>query len=478
MDMEAHLVTGGIGSLAGGLGYLGSLALTRDPQQAAQADAAIGNALTYAPRTALGKKWSGEIQNDIGYLGQKGGNIAGGAVTDASARMGLPPAIAGGLGAAANTLYNVPQFLLGADTGAETDVAPPESAIPGAEHGLVVPPSTTNPTLFNRLLEGFGGKLATAQHASIKNQPIIDSVVRNEFNLPEGTPLTPDTMERVRAEAAAPYKAVAAIPEITFGPEYEAELNKLGGQSAKISRALPNFKAAGADQVNQLLQSLRPENGVMDGETAVELSKTLRSEGSAHWAAANRTGDPVERSLGKAYSGAAAAVENAVEAHLKSIGQDELASEWDNARRTIAKTYSVQSALDGAGHVDARNLGKQLIKGKPLSGNLATLADFANAYPKAANVAWSKESVPGISPLDVAFGSTMGFGTGLATHEPLAGVAAGSIPLGRMAVRSGLLSKPGQYLGIPGVSPMVPTIGNLARFGIAGLPSESNEDAK
>ena len=213
----------------------------------------------------------------------------------------------------------------------------------------------------------------------------------------------------------------------------------------------------------------------MDGETAVELSKNLRNQASAYWNSSGRTGDPVERSLAKAYSGAAAAVENAVQSHLESIGKPELADEWDQARRTIAKTYSVQSALDGAGNVDAAKLGKQSIKGKPLSGNMEMIADFANAYPKSSNVRWSKESVPGLSPLDVYGGSAVGLGAGLATGNALGGLAGAAVPLARMGTRSYLLSKGGQALGIPGVTPTLvrPALDALGRTAIAGLPGES-----
>ena len=251
METEAHVVTGGIGSLAGGLGYLGSLALTQDPEKAAQAQQTISNAMTYEPRTALGQKWTAQVGNDVSYLGQKGGDIAGQYVAE---KTGSPA-----LGAAANVAMNVPQFLVGSEAGKEVGGAEPLEATgllkKAQDAGLVVPPATSNPTLFNRLSEAVPGKLSTAQHASIKNQPVINSLVRKDLGMPEDAPLTMDNLSAVRQSAAPAYQAVASLPEIKFGPEYNTELDKLSETSGKLSSTLPKYKALGADQINSLVDS-------------------------------------------------------------------------------------------------------------------------------------------------------------------------------------------------------------------------------
>jgi hypothetical protein len=468
--------TGGIGSLAGGLGYLGNLAAGGTPEQAEAMRQKIAGGLTYSPRTEEGKSQLDEMGKAADtYLGGEGGRKVGDIVLD---KTGSP-----GLAAAANTAVNIPQFLLGAKGGEELGkgVTPPEPVKPtvtqdvlkkGQDLGYVVPPTTTNPTVFNKVAEGVVGKQSTAQLASIKNQPITDSLVRKEFGLDHNDELTPDTMAQIRSEQSPAYQAVAAIPEIKFGPSYNKELGSLTKTADKITSALPGFKSTGAEQVQQLVQSLKPENGSMDGETAVELSKTLRNEASTYEASSNRTGAPNDKALAKAYRGAATAVENAIQDHLQSIGKPELADNWDNARRTIAKTYSVQDALDGAGHVDASKLAKQSIKGKPLSGNLEAIADFANAFPKATNLKWSKESVPGLSPLDVYGGSALGLAAGVHEGAVLPAAAGAMVPLSRMAGRSALLSKPGQKLATPSGPGTPGSIATpLGQLSIAGAPA-------
>lgn len=325
--------------------------------------------------------------------------------------------------------------------GATAPAAAADTALTRAQKlGYVVPPATSNPNIANSVAEGFAGKLTTAQAASMRNQSVTNRLVRSELGLPEDAPLTSETLDGVRSSQSPAYEAIKAIPDIKFGPDYASELDKLTGTANKITATLPNYRSTGSEQVKSLIDSLKPAGGVMDGETAVELSKSLRSEASSYELAASRTGDPQSRTLARAYRGSAEAVENSIESHLNDIGKPELAKDWDDARRTIAKTYSVQNALDGAGNVDATKLGKQLLKGKPLSGNLEAAADFANSYPKAARTL--KESVPGMSPLDVYGGAAMEAVTG----NPLA-LAVGPA---RMAARSALLSPLGQKMARPG----------------------------
>lgn len=478
--------TGGVGSLAGGLGYLGNLAAGGTPEQAEAMRQRIASDLTYSPKTEEGKKQTAAMGEAAGMLGQTGGEKLGSAVMDVTGS----PALA----TAANVAVNIPQFLVGAKGAGKVGEGLAEPIPPtlstaqdvlqrGQEKGLVVSPSTVNPSIGNKLTEGAVGKLSTAQAASIKNQPIFDSLARQDFGLSPEDDLSPETMARIRSEQSPAYDAVKAVPEIKFGPEYNKELSVLTKTADKITSELPDFKATGSEQVKTLVNSIQPPSGTLSGESAVELSKTLRNEASSYYDSANRTGSPSDKALAAAYRGSATAVENAIENHLTNIGKPELAANWDNARTTIAKTYSLQDALDGAGHVDVSKLAKQSIKGKPLSDNLDLMADWANNFPKSSNLKWSKESVPGLSPLDVYGGSALGLASaahqlaGAPGHAATAGTIGAAalgaaIPVSRMVGRSAILSGPGQRLM---TRPSVPTPGSIAtplgQAAVAGMPT-------
>jgi hypothetical protein len=468
--------TGGLGSLAGGLTYAGALMKGDSPETAENARQQVSSALTYSPRTAEGKRQAGEMgQAADYYMGGAGGRAVGEKVADVT---GSPS-----LGAAANTLVNVPQFLAGGKVAKDVPTAKPvevpltdqAATLKRAQDlGLVVPPATTNPTLLNRGIEGVAGKISVGQAASIKNQPRINDLGRQELGLPEDADLTPATLDKYRSSQSPAYQAIAAVPEIKFGPEYNKELNGLTKASDKITGDLPNYRSTGAEKVQALVDSIKPPSGAMSGETAVELSKSLRSEATAYDNSANRSGDPHDRALARAYRGSATAVENAIQSHLESIGQPELAANWDTARRNIAKSYSIESSLDGAGNIDASKLGKQSIKGKPLSGNLEAIADFANAFPKAAKVGASKESMPGISPLDLFAGTTAALGIGTTGHGVGPSLATGlAWPAGRMSARALATSKLGQKLAVPS-GPKAPVLGPAV--GKAAIVGSVNSD--
>lgn len=114
------------------------------------------------------------------------------------------------------------------------------------------------------------------------------------------------------------------------------------------------------------------------------------------------------------------------------------------ARQDIAKSYSVQKAVNPAtGDVSAQSLARELVKGKPLSGDLRTIAEVASAFPKATQAL--KESPKAVSPLDFAFGG----GASIATGNPLALATLAARPAARALQLSpmyqGLLARPQSY---------------------------------
>jgi hypothetical protein len=113
---------------------------------------------------------------------------------------------------------------------------------------------------------------------------------------------------------------------------------------------------------------------------------------------------------------------------------------YREARKLIAKTYTVQKALNAeTGDVSAQTLARELGKGKPLSGDILTAAQAGAAFPKATQAL--KETPKALSPLD--FGAA-GLGLMGSGGNPLA--AAGLIA--RPAARAALLSSPAQRMAL------------------------------
>jgi hypothetical protein len=296
--------------------------------------------------------------------------------------------------------------------------------------GYVVPPSTTNPTAANRIAESVSGKAATHQSAAVKNQVVTNRLVRQELGLPPDAPLTKKALNTIRSDEGMVYKALKSVGRITTDNDYLDDLAKLASSVDEVAKDFPELNVGASAEVNKLVDGLLKDS--FDASSAVELVKQLRKDASANLSFA-AAADPSKRALGTAQREAAGAVEDMLIRHLNSTGKSALAKRFDAARVRIAKTYSVEAALnEGTGNVVATNLATQLKKGKPLSGNFEKIARFAQAFPEAAR---EMKSSAGVSALDAATAVVGG-----STLNP----ALFALPAARIGVREALLSKAGQ----------------------------------
>jgi len=306
--------------------------------------------------------------------------------------------------------------------------------------GYVVPPSSANPTRLNQALEGISGKIKTAQVASDRNQAVTNELAKKALGLADDQPLTIDTLNAVRREAGKAYEAVRGTG--TVAPD-EGFTKALDGLAAKYAGAAKDFPKAVKSEVTDMLDSLRVPK--FDADSAVDMIKILRDDADA----AYRAG---KNGLGKAAKGAADAIEAQLERHIERLeGPGPALQAFREARQQIAKTYSVQKALnETTGNVDARKLGALLERGKPLSGELRTAGEFGRAFPKAAQTL--KEAPGALSPLD--------FGAAFLSGNPVALAV-------RPAVRNMLLSAPYQAaMTTPNYAP-----GMVNRLAASGGPA-------
>jgi len=295
--------------------------------------------------------------------------------------------------------------------------------------GYVIPPSQANPSAWNRLLESISGKVQTAQHASARNQEVTNRLAKQALGLPQDQPITPHALKAVRDQAGQAYDALSTGQFVTDAT-FKGQIRALSDGQRLLAQQFPEIAddavlkmAANLDNVTQV-----------DGRTLIELSKALREK--AAQAFKNSATD-----AGRFYKGAAMELEDLIERNLLytgSGGQNALRA-FQQARETIAKSYTVEGALNGAtGTVNAQQLAAQLSRGKPLTGDLRTAAEFGQAFPKAAAPVERQGSVLPGSPLDwIAAG-----GLSAATGDPTMMAAVAARPL----ARSVLLSAPYQRL--------------------------------
>lgn len=270
----------------------------------------------------------------------------------------------------------------------------------GRKLGLTVPPSTTRPTITNRALETIGGKIATKQGASLKNQDVVYQAAQRYAGLPKNQALSEGALAQARNAAAKPYREIAALSD--------------------------------------------------DAASALERWRQANFEKNLQWNYFNRSGDPAAYKAASAADDAADAALDAIEAEAKKVlsgpGAKQMIDALKAARRQIAKIHTVESSMRGSA-VDPAALAKASGK-KPLEGELKTISEFAKNFPKA----MERPQLQGsggvnqlMSTLMTGFGGTAGGAVGGPAGAGVGAAmgygAAQTIP---PAVRSLILSKPYQ----------------------------------
>jgi hypothetical protein len=297
-----------------------------------------------------------------------------------------------------------------------------QAANAASKEGYVIPPADLEPGALSEAVSAFSGKIKTAQVASQRNQQVTDKLARQALGLKPGEALTDDVLQTIRNQAAQQgYAPIRNAGTVQADKAFFDTLDNIAATQQGASRSFPGL---GENGVPDMVAKLRQQ--AFDAGDAIDATRVLREAADK----AYRQGD---KTVGKASKQAADAIEGMLERHLQAVGNPEALAAFRDARTLIAKTYSVQGGLNSqTGNVSAQALAKQLQKGRPLSGDLRTIAETADAFPKATQAL--KEAPKALSPLDMMVGAG-----GAASGNPLM-----MAWLGRPLARNALLSAPVQ----------------------------------
>lgn len=417
-----------------------------------------------AQAIASGGMKAGSMSGAAGLAARAtGGAISGGAMaglvdpesagTGALIGAAMPVAIKGAshvMGAAAKSLR-----------GPAVPEATRQVAQMAQQAGYVIPPTQVRPSLANRIMEGTAGKISTAQNASARNQEVTNRLARKALGLADDAQLSPEALGGLRKDAGRAYQALRSLGDVVPDASYQKELGNIASTYKGAAQAFPGLAD---DAVGDLVQTLNVPKFNADG--AVDALTLLRDRADAAFA----KGD---KGVAKATKQAAGVLEDLLERHAQSTGSPDALKALREARQLIAKTYSVEKALNPAtGTVSAQKLAAQLQRGKPLSGELRKVAEFGASFPKAAQAVEQMGSLPQISPLDWALGG----GASVATASPLPALMMGVRPAARAAalsgpVQRGLLAAPAPAgSGISTGLLSGPSSGGLLQLGVRSAP--------
>lgn len=331
-----------------------------------------------------------------------------------------------------------------------------EAARRASQMGYVIPPADLNPGALTEAISGLSGKIKTAQVASQRNQAVTDKLARQALGLGQADELSADVLQGIRQRAGQAYDAIKSTGTVTADKTFMDALDKIAATQQGAGRSFPGLQNNG---VTDLVASLK--QAAFDAGDAVDATKVLREVADK----AYRQGDAT---LGKAAKSASDALEGVLERHLQAQGATDALRGFQEARKLIAKTYTVQKALTSeTGNVSAQKLAQELAKGKPLSGELANIARVSQAFPKATQAL--KEAPKSVSPLDFAVSG----GAAMASQNPLALLALGARPVARNLLLSGTMQRAALNPGfnVPMAARIAPSIANNKLLQLLGMPA-------
>jgi hypothetical protein len=337
-----------------------------------------------------------------------------------------------------------------------------EIAKAAIEQGATLPPTQVNPSILNSILEGISGKQTTQQVASIKNQAVVNKQANKALRLPEDTLITPQVLQQFRDQKGLAYEALRSNPNYYADKSFLSELNK------ETSR-LQSMKSLDVATEINLLNNLKQMN--FTGDELVDSIKRLRDSSKTN---SSVFASAENKDLGKAQKFAAQQLEALAGRNLKNFNQPDVLKNFQEARQDIAKSFTIEKALNAAtGDVSGAKLGQLAASGKIVPSELKAIADAAATYSKAFQNPAVIGSVPLISPLDLATAAI----ASSSTANPMIMATALTRPTLRAGITSGMYQRnmlPNTQVQAPGLLNRI-TSNPMTNYGLGQLPEYGTE---
>lgn len=402
-------------------------------------------AMTYEPRTKLGGQIAGLATAPFEAWSQGADAITERVIdpakypaTAAGIKTGIE-ALPMALGVGSKSAVNRARVLAETEADVRRKLAEPKDAAIkyAADKGILISPAEANPSLLNRIAEGFSGQSKVQLQMSAANQPTYNNIVRSSFGIPKDVVLDIDSLAAVRKEWGKKYDSARNIGEVPLDSKYGADLDGIVKKYEGAEKSFPAEKS----EVQKAVDSARTTVSGNSFDASAAIDKISIERGKAD--KAFRQGD---KELGKAHKAIADAIEAQIDRHLdsanaKGLFTPAMINDMRQARQVIAKTYDVQKHLDAGGNVDVRGLAKELKKGK-LSGDLKDIAEVGAQFPGSSMPPGKNAPTIG-SWGDIGMGGLGGVMSAVSGHSSpgiMGGIAAAAT-LSRPAIRAALSNK-------------------------------------
>ena len=403
-EILANLGTGTIGQAVGGLAGLAGAALPGPQGQGAAWSQKVSNALTYQPQTNAAQTALGGVGKGFEYANEKlgqAGEAVGGNVGRSIGENAIPVAM---------TVAPVPKLLRQARVAA---ALPPENMIPAPlsegtpgkfyapqdvtvarnmaeklrahdlaqENKIATVPSETNPTRTNRMGMEAADVGEVEAKLSRQNESQWGKMLANDPDIDIRGPLSAEAIKAVRDRAA---QSSGEIAKTGLVLPSEGHLGQIEGLRAKPT---VGGKAA-ANEVNTRVNEAI--DLVKNGADASELLRNISQLRKDARTTFKRNDAGVDAIAGaEANLKLANTFEDMLDTHLSGLnernphgGFDTLGEQYRNDRRTMAKSYTLDEALDhNTGKIDPGVIARITASDNALTGKFADVGKIAGNFP-------------------------------------------------------------------------------------------------
>lgn len=441
---------------------------------------AVREALTYTPRTSVGKYVSSNVLSTIGSVIDKGtsavGNVAYDLTGSETARSVAKEAatqgigfvgIKGGASSKAATIASNLKKAKALKQSALDSALKNKIRIEGNKLGLIAPSETGIKHTISNV-----GKVNPA--ISNKNMKTATNALSEEVGLPKGAIRDIDIYDRVNELGKAYTDLEQALPPmVNITPEFTNSVNSLLQPMKNMIAQDPKAFAGYKDSI-ALLEHQLTQKSISPSIMMAKIAK-LRSDASVY--KKNMSGKPIEADLADASYKLANIYEDLVENTLG--GNSEAISKFRDSRKQLAKIHVIDSARNNAsGLIELPRLvteiGKYGTTAKFVDGNLKVVSDFAKQFGDTTkSVADSQIATPtGFETTGAIIGATSAiptFGKSLVLTIPY--VAKKIAP---SFGKAGMLQNAIPSYRLPALNTIAPNVKNVGMISAGASPYYNN----
>jgi hypothetical protein len=303
--------------------------------------------------------------------------------------------------------------------------------------GFALPPSETGRPI-GRTVQSMAGKAPTELEHSFKNQDRTDQLAKVALGMHPDDVLDSAALDRLRRPAYAAYEALASTGTVKADGQY---INDVIGAGKRFKEAAADFPGSVHPDIDKLKATYLQDTFTARG--AIDAMKQLRADAAKNL----KNYDPEKNAIGIVQREISDALLSRLDRQAGASGNKDLARQFKEARTQLAKIQTVEDSMIGS-HVSAKELGKLLASGKPLTGELKQIAQFAEEFPKAFQDVGKKGQMGPYSVVDMLIGTggLASAGTAMATHHATAGLGMAAASIARPLARAALRSKPYQRM--------------------------------